>query len=233
MKKNLVLDGNIQFFADTTFDVIPPQNKGMKLFVMLTFNNKLNKVLLSLLALIYNENRETLEEIFNFLKRNYSFNPAVFTVDFGKAGYLAISHAFPSNRIFPCYFHLIRRLVLHIKNLRAKNKLVKRNAKKFLFNMKILLFIDSEKIDNFFNKIKIRFNSHYKKFLEYFEKQYFLSKPFNDKHWNYSNFLKIDEDTQQYFFTNNVCESLNRTINSFNNFSIKNFYNFSICNCSL
>ena len=90
MKKNLVLEGNIQFFADTTYDVIPPQNKGMKSFVMLTFNNKLNKVLLCLLALIYNENRETLEEIFKYLENNYSFNPDVLTVDFGKAGYLAI-----------------------------------------------------------------------------------------------------------------------------------------------
>lgn len=148
MKKNLVLEGNIQFFADTTYDVIPPQNKGMKSFVMLTFNNKLNKVLLCLLALIY----KTLEEIFKYLENNYSFNPNVLTVDFGKAGYLAISKVFPSTRIFPCYFHLIRRLVLHIKNLRSKNKLVKRNAKNLLFNMKLLLFIESENIDNFLIK---------------------------------------------------------------------------------
>ena len=38
-----------------------PQNKGMKLFALLTYNNKINKVLLCLLALIYNEIQETLE----------------------------------------------------------------------------------------------------------------------------------------------------------------------------
>lgn len=32
-----------QFFSDTTYDCIPPQNSGMKLFVKLSYNKKLNK----------------------------------------------------------------------------------------------------------------------------------------------------------------------------------------------
>ena len=35
MKKNIVLKDNNQFFADTTFLCIPPQHKGLKLFVLL------------------------------------------------------------------------------------------------------------------------------------------------------------------------------------------------------
>ena len=69
MKKNIVLEDNNQFFADTTFQCIPPQHKGLKLFILLTYNKKLNKNLLCLLALIYNENFETICEIFNFLKK--------------------------------------------------------------------------------------------------------------------------------------------------------------------
>lgn len=37
------------------------------------------------------------------------------------------------------------------------------------------------------------------------------------------------DDTRKYFFTNNACESLNRTINSFIKFSRKTFYNFERC----
>ena len=181
MKENIQLIDNIHYFGDTTFDVIPPQNKGMKLFELLAYNNKFNKIYLCLMALIYNENKETLEAIFNFLKLNYNFYSNLFTVDFGKAGYLAIQNIFSKTRIFPCFFHLIRRLILHLKYLRSKNKLVKRNAKNLLFNIKLLIFIDSDKILEFFNKIKDDYYSNNKKFIDYFEKQYFKNKPFKDK----------------------------------------------------
>ena len=229
MKDNIQLIDNIQYFGDTTFDVIPPQNKGMKLFVVLAYNKKFNSINLCVLALIYNENQETIEAIFNFLKINYNFYPKLFTVDFGKAGYLVLQHVFPKTRIFTCYFHLIRRLIIHLKNLRSKNKIVKRNAKNLLFNFKLLIFIDSDKIVEFFNKIKEEYYNNHKKFIDYFEKQYFKNSPFKDKQWNYSNYLKSDEDTQKYFYSNNVAESLNRTLKSFYKYSNRNFYNFQIC----
>ena len=110
MKNNITLEGNIQYFADTTYKCCPPQSKGMKLFEILAYNEKSNKTLLYLLALIYNENKETTEEIFYYLKTNFNYSPKLFTLDFGKAGYNPINKIFPNCRIFPCYFHIIRRL---------------------------------------------------------------------------------------------------------------------------
>ena len=128
-----------------------------------------------MLALIYNENRETIETILKYLKLNFNFNPPVITLDFGKAGYLAFKNIFPKTRIFPCYFHLILRLIIHIKNLRSDNKVIKRASKNLLFNMKILLFIDHDKIDEFFELIKIKYYDSNKKFFDYFEKNIWKS----------------------------------------------------------
>ena len=95
--------------------------------------------------------------------------------------------------------------------------------------MKLLLFIDSDKIEDFFEIIKNKYYEGFKRFIDYFEKTYMHNNPFNDRQWNYSNFLKNEEDTKKYFYTNNVCESLNRTINSFFKYSRKTFYNFESC----
>ena len=101
----------------------------MKLFVILAYNKINNKTFLCVLALIYNENRETIETILKNLKINFNFNPPFISIDFGKAGYLAFKNIFPKTSLFPCYFHLIRMLILHIKNLRSKNKVIKRASK--------------------------------------------------------------------------------------------------------
>ncbi len=129
IKKNIMEKENTQYFADTTYDAVPHQNSHMKLFVLLSYNKLKNKILLCTMALIYNENTETLETIFKFLKINYFFNPTLITVDFGKAGLKVITKLLPKTRIFPCYFHLIRRLKIHIKSLNSTNKVIKRSAK--------------------------------------------------------------------------------------------------------
>ena len=90
MKKNWNCNDNTRFFSDTTYDCIPPQRRGMKLFVILSYNKKLNIILLCILALIYNKNKETLEKLFTYLKLNFSFNPKLYTIYLGKAGYIAI-----------------------------------------------------------------------------------------------------------------------------------------------
>ena len=46
MKENINLEGNIQYFSDSTYKYIPSQNKGKKLFIILAYNEKLNKILL-------------------------------------------------------------------------------------------------------------------------------------------------------------------------------------------
>ena len=228
MKKNISLKDNIQYFGDTTYDCVPPQNNKMKLFALLCYNKKSNKILLCMLALIYNENAETLETIFNFLKHNYFFKPDLITLDLGKAGLKAIKSIYPDIRIFPCYFHLIRRIILHIKNLKSKNSVIKRCAKNLLFNIKLLLFIDTDQIDTFYNLIKHKYENSNKNFFRYFERYILKNKLIKNNEWNYFNYLKSDKDSNYYFYTNNVCESLNRTINGFYKYSKKTFHSFEI-----
>ena len=108
---------------------MPPQNKGAKLFIILAYNEKLNKTLLSSICLIYNENKETFSEIFKFLKLTYQFKPNLFTVDLARGCYLAILEIFPNSRIFPCYFHIIRRLIIHLNNIKSENRVIKRSEK--------------------------------------------------------------------------------------------------------
>ena len=101
-----------------------------------------------------------------------------------------------------------------------KNKILKRRANNFLFNIKLLIINDKN------NKIKEGYYSNHKKFIDYFVKQYFKTKPFKDKKWNYSNYLKSDEVIQKYFNAINVLESLNRTLKSFYEYSKKIFIIF-------
>ena len=106
----------------------------------------------------------------------YFFNPKLITVDFGRAGIKTIGNVFPNTRIYPCYFHLVRKMVLHIKNLNSNNNIMKCNAKNLIFNMKLLLFIDNETIDNFFGLIKEKYYNTNKKFFDYFQKYYMNDK---------------------------------------------------------
>lgn len=133
--------------------------------------------MLYLLAFIYNENLETFESIFNHLKINYNFYPELITIDLGRACYKAINKVFPSCRIFPCYFHIIRRFILHIGNLKSKNKVIKRNAEKLLLNMKLLSFIETTKLDEFYNLIKTIFIVIIKNFLFILKKPILIINP--------------------------------------------------------
>ena len=47
--------------------------------------------------------------------------------------------------------------------------------------MKVLCFIDKDKINSFFAKIKSKYENVNTKFFSYFNKTYLLNAPFNDK----------------------------------------------------
>ena len=53
--------------------------------------------------------------------------------------------------------------------------------------MKILLFIDEDRIDSFFSLIKGKYYKLIKNFFDYFE----------DRQWNYSSFLKNYDDIKK------------------------------------
>ena len=92
MKENINLEGTCNILQ--TLHIIL-QCTGLKLFVILAYNEKSNKTLLYLLSLIYNENFETIYKIFEYLMETYNFNQKLSTVDFGKAGYKALLNVFP------------------------------------------------------------------------------------------------------------------------------------------
>lgn len=105
MGKNL--NGNIKYFGDCTYYCAFPQCHGKKLFIIVAFNKILNKTILYALILISNENKETFEKIFIYLKETYKFNLSLFIVDFGKECYVALNNILPQSRVYPCNFHLI------------------------------------------------------------------------------------------------------------------------------
>ena len=65
------------------------------------------------------------------------------------------------------------------------------------------------------------------KFIKYFYKNFFISFPLNKMIWLYDqyNFL-LYEDVNLLFFTNNIVESCNRTLNNHYIGNIKSFQNF-------
>ena len=59
MIDNLNLKDNRKYFGDTTYFCVPPHFRGMKLFIMMVYNEQLKKTILCLFFLIHNENKET------------------------------------------------------------------------------------------------------------------------------------------------------------------------------
>ena len=70
MESNIKEKDNIQFFTDITYYAIPPKPVKYKILILLAFNNKEFKSILCSIALIANENKETLIKFMNFLKIN-------------------------------------------------------------------------------------------------------------------------------------------------------------------
>ena len=76
------------------------------------------------------------------------------TLDFGRGPYTAIKTFFPECRIYPCFYHMMQRLLKNLPEINNKNIKIKLEAKNLLANMKLLCFINNEKIDDFYLMIK-------------------------------------------------------------------------------
>ena len=104
---------------------------------------------------------------------------------------------------------------------------MKKEKAKILFsNFKLLSFIPYAKIDSFYKLIKNKYNKSYPEFFIYFEKYYLSSKKFSKEIWNYSNIIFNNLNNNIIFFTNNICESFNRTLNKKYIGYCKTMYNF-------
>ena len=76
-----------------------------------------------------------------------------------------------------------------------------------------LLCLKRNYLKEFFNKIKTKFKKDFSNLLTKFENTYFNSKPFDDLSWNYNSALINNLDNSIMFYTKNICESYNRTLN--------------------
>ena len=121
------------------------------------------------------------------------------TVDFNKAAYKAFKLNFQNIRMVPCFFHLFQRLYLKLPQLKDKNKTIKNKSKDLICNLKLLCFIDNNKIDTFFEKIEINLKKINPKFFRYFKKNYLINLPFSDKEWNYDTLYNNDNNKDLYF----------------------------------
>lgn len=90
--------------------------------------------------------------------------------------------------------------------------------------MKILLFIPQKDIRNYFELIRKKYYEFFPKFIKYFYKIFIIDFPLNKFYWNYYYYANLCfHENDILFFTNNIVESANRSINSFYICSIKNF----------
>ena len=82
----------------------------------------------------------------------------------------------------------------------------------------------------FYKLIKEKYNSNNKNFFSYFEKYYLKNNKFKKEMWNYSKvILNNINNNNLIFYTNNICESFNRTLNKKYIGYCKTMYNFQMC----
>lgn len=125
------------------------------------------------------------------------------------------------------FFHIISRIIKHFPQIKSKNKKIKNLARDVLANLELFLFIPKSELIDFFDEVKEKYGSHFPKLFKYIKRTYFNTYPYKDLYWYYDiNDINNDIDINSIFFTINLLESTNRTIN-INYMGIsKSFYNF-------
>lgn len=201
MKLNLSDKINIkQWFVDCTYYAIPRKNNSFKLFLLIGFNIKENKSVLGSIILIKNENEETFSSIFKYLNSKYSFYPEIINYDCCIAEIKAIKKTFNDSHIIICYYHVIKRIIQHLPEIRNKNKIKKEHAKNLLNNIKILIFIKKSNIMEYYNLIENKYKTEFPPFFKYFKKNYFQKYPLKELDWNYDINDDLNPiDIKQYF----------------------------------
>ena len=216
MINNIRNKHNIQYFMDVTYYETPPPNVNKyKLLIIIAFNLEEYKTTTSNISILSNENKPTFITILEHLKIRYNFYPNKLTIDYYKAEFSAIKTIFPNSIIIPCFFHFIMNISKKIPNLKSKNKSEKTFALDLLSNIKLLCFMPNNKIKNFYQLIKQKYLNSFKEFFKYFDKYYINSNFFTIDIWNYNKVIlnHINDRDSIIFFTNNICESFNRSIN--------------------
>ena len=93
--------------------------------------------------------------------------------------------------------------------------------------MKILLFLPLSYTQEYFELIRNKYMTIYPEFIKYFYKNFFMSFLLNKMIWVYDQYnMLLFEDPELLFFTNNIVESCNRTINNLYLGNVKSFNSF-------
>mgnify|MGYP002624394402 CR=1 FL=1 len=213
MEDNLINKNISQYFGDVTYYCTPPNKHKYRLFILMGFNKEKYKTVLCNISLICNENMETFKVILEHLKLKYNFHPNKITLDFSKAEYYAFKIVYKDIIIIPCFYHYCKNIIRNLPELKSKTKTIKKQAIDLFDNMKLICFIEVNNIDSFYEEIKYKYSAKFTKFFKYFENFYFKKKPFSDKCWNYHH-EHFNDDNNIIFYTNNIVESCNRTLNS-------------------
>ena len=160
-----------------------------------------------------------------YLKERFKFNPSFITMDFCKAEIKAAKKIFDKANIILCFFHYIQRLIKHLKEINSKKNSIKEEAKNLLANLKLIVFLPEKEINGFFNKKKKKYKNKFNHFLKYYERSFFNTIPYKDNLWCYYK-IRNSLDNEIYFFTNNISESTNRTLNINYVGGCHSFFNF-------
>ena len=86
------------------------------------FNKEFMKNLLYSIAIIKNENKETILRIFDYLTNKYNFTPKLISMDFSGGPYTALKEKYHNCRIFQCYFHIMQKIYLHLPEIKKTMK---------------------------------------------------------------------------------------------------------------
>ena len=176
------------------------------------------------ICLLKNEN---ILKILDYLQQKYNFNPKYISLDFDRGPYTAFRYKYPNSKIVPCFFHFIQRLIIHLPELKSKENPFYMEAKDLLANIKLLCFINTDQIEEFYTNIKKKYKKNFKNFLRYFDDTYMYRGLFSDKCWNYYNITSYSNNNELFFFTNNICESKNRALNNRVIGFCKSYFSFS------
>ena len=153
---------------------------------------------------------EAFSKIFTYLITKYKFNPKILNVDCNIAQIIAIKKNFKETKIIICYYHIMKKLIQHLPEIKSNNPNKKKRARNLLTNIKLLLFISREKVNQFLELISDKFEDSFPKFIKYYRSNFFTKYPLKYLDWNYDIKNILDPvDINHYFFTNNIGESTN------------------------
>lgn len=202
---------------DCTYKMVPPNSHNFKLMVLSGYNNsekKLNYVY-SHLYLMKRKILSLIQNIFNYLKNIYSFNPRNFMCDFALGQINALTKVFPNVSLHCCFFHFSQAIWNNFKKNQLCGKGTYETNYELLFNIQLLCFMKRDKLQKFFKELKKKYkDKKFKNFLNYFNITW-MGKRYPINLWNFNDIINSDENKiKNFHFTNNLSENINRFLNS-------------------